>query len=201
MTEQALVQESIVERKKEPPGKAARSPQGWPGTRAEFSALVDTFQDQLLGYAVRRLGRFQDAEDVVQDVFVRGYARTGHGTGVKNVAGYLYRMTANACTDLLRKRKHAGVPLDATQTERIPDQRKNAVEEAEALEEMRRIDAMLRLLPRRQAEVIWLRVFNELRFAEIAAVLGCSEATAKSRFRYGLKKLRPLVERDREIEP
>ena len=201
MTDQVLAREAVVELEKQPPGQPDRWPQSWPSTRAEFGALVDSFQDQLVGYALRRLGRFQDAEDVVQDVFVRAYARSGRGGKVKSVGAYLYRMTANACTDILRKRKHAGVPLDAGQRERIHDEGKSALEQAQALEEMRRIDAMLRHLPARQAEVVWLRVFNELRFAEVAAVLGCSEATAKSRFRYGLQKLRILVKKDWEVKP
>ena len=201
MAHQALAQEAIVKLKKEPLGEPDRWPQGWPSTRAEFGALVDSFHDQLIRYAFRRLGRFQDAEDVVQDVFVRAYAKAGRATKVRSVTAYLYRMTANACTDVLRKRKHAGVTLDAASIDRIPDEGRSAIEQAEALEELRRIDALLRHLPRRQAEAVWLRVFNELRFAEVAAVLGCSEATAKSRFRYGLQKLRALVKREEEAKP
>lgn len=47
---------------------------GWPQDAAGFEPLVGCFQDRLVGYAFRRLGNLADAEDVVQDVFVRAFA-------------------------------------------------------------------------------------------------------------------------------
>ena len=66
-------------------------------------------------------------------------------------------------------------------------------ETAAALEELRRVESLLQHLPRRQAEVVRLRVFDELRLREIAEVIGCPLATVKSRLRYGLEKLRGIV--------
>ena len=199
MIDQSPAQEAVVGLSDEPQAQATRFAQDWPETRAEFGALVHSFQDPLVRYAFRRLGRLQDAEDVVQEVFVRAYTRVGRAGKVRSVTAYLYRMTTNACADVLRRRKRAGVPLGAVQSERIPDHHKSARDEAAATEELLRIDAMLRHLPPRQAEVIRLRVLDELRFAEIAEVLGCSAATVKSRFRYGLEKLRALVKEQREV--
>ena len=55
---------------------------------------------------------------------------------------------------------------------------------------------LLRLLegiPEREAEVIRLRTFSDLSFAEVAAVVGASVPTIKSRFRYGIEKLRRVL--------
>ena len=109
-------------------------------------------------------------------------------------------MVANACADRLRKRKHATLPLDAIGEEGPRDGRGTASDQASALEELRGIDAALRHLPKRQAEVVWLRVYDDLSFPEIAAVVGCSLPTAKSRFRYGLGRLRKLI-KGREVTP
>ena len=98
MTDQLLAREAVVELEKELPGQPDRWPQSWPSTRAEFGALMGSFQDQLVGHALRRPGRFQDAEDVVKDVFVRAYARAGRGgntcasTGVEPTAGCAFRL-------------------------------------------------------------------------------------------------------------
>ena len=46
---------------------------GWPKTDEEFRTLVGVYSDRLVGYAFRRVGNLQDAEDVVQDVFVSTY--------------------------------------------------------------------------------------------------------------------------------
>lgn len=184
----------------QPPRTAKTWDGSWPTTRDEFVELVEAYQHQLVRYAFRRLGCLQDAEDVVQEVFTLIYAQMGKPKEVSHATGYLYRMVANGCTDKMRKRKYATTSLDAIPEERLPDGRRNAAEEAQALEELHRIDALLRRLPKRQAEVVWLRVFNDLSFAEAAEVLNCSVGTAKSRFRYGLKKIRALIKKESEVK-
>jgi DNA-directed RNA polymerase specialized sigma24 family protein len=47
---------------------------GWPQSREDVAALVDAYADRLVCYAFRQVGNVQDAEDVVQDVFVRAFA-------------------------------------------------------------------------------------------------------------------------------
>jgi RNA polymerase sigma-70 factor (ECF subfamily) len=172
---------------------------GWPQTRQEFEAVVEDLQDRLVRYAFLRLGSLQEAEDIVQEVFVRAYADRRNRRAVTQVRSYLYRMAANACTDLLRKRERSGVPVETVEAMNLPDGRKSSFEIASALEELQRIEAVLKRLPGRQSEVIRLRVFDELPFVEIAEVLGRSPATVKSRFRYGLRKLRKIVRNEWEV--
>lgn len=170
----------------------------WPQSREKFSALVDAFQDRLVWFAFRRLGRRDEAEEVVQEVFLRVYRQMGERRHVTRVSSYLYRMTSNACTDVLRKRSHAALPLNPSKAEEIVDPRAQAGDTAAALDELQRIETVLAQLPRKQAEAVRFRVFDELAFAEIAEVLGCSVSTVKSRFRYGLNKLRSILEREQE---
>jgi len=166
---------------------------------AGFEALVERFQDRLVRYAFHRLGSFQDAEDVIQSVFVRAYPHWVKGSKIARVGPYLYRMAVNACTDVLRKRKRSEMPIEELGTEAIPADRTDPSQPAVAAEELRRIEGLLCRIPRRQSEVIRLRVFDELRFAEIAEVLGCRLATVKSQFRYGLQKLRVILAAESEV--
>jgi RNA polymerase sigma-70 factor (ECF subfamily) len=76
------------------------------------------------------------------------------------------------------------------------DQAKNPSEAALAAEELRRAEQLLGRLPDAQAEVVRLRVFDELRLSEIAQIVGCSVNTVCSRLRYGFQKLRGLVSRE-----
>jgi RNA polymerase sigma-70 factor (ECF subfamily) len=155
-----------------------------------FEALVEAYQDRLVGYAFRRLGDIHDAEDVVQGVFVRVFRDWAGGGRIRRTGPYLYRVAANACTDLLRKRRHTGAAANVIDAQEMPADRPDAAELAAAADELLRIDALLARLPERQAEVVRLRCLDGLCFAEIAEVVGCRLATAKSRFRYGLRKLR-----------
>ena len=149
-------------------------------------------------YAFRRLGNLQDAEDVAQEVLVRAYDSRTERKTVTCVSAYLYRMASNLCTNLLRTRKRRRVSSEEMEVMQLPSNQPNGWEAAAASEELRRVESLLRHLPRRQAEVIRLRVLDELRLREIAEVIGCPLATVKSRLRYGLEKLREIVPRERE---
>ena len=169
---------------------------GWPQSPEEFEMLVEVYIDRLVLSAYRRLGNFHDAEDVVQEVFVRAYTERSKRKKISLAGPYLYRMVINACTDLLRKRKRLGMTIKNISVEEIPSGLKNPYDETAAAEKLHRVEKLLRRLPKVQAEVIRLRVFDELRLSEIAEVVGCSIDTVRSRLRYGFGKLRKIVSRE-----
>lgn len=176
-------------------------PWRWPQTAVEFERLVEVFQHRLVWNAFRRLGDRQEAEDAVQDVLLRVFAERGRlAATVRQVRPYLYRMVANACSDRLRHqaRRRNIVAIDTAGLERIADRRPDAAEQAAASQALERVNGILGRLPRRQAEVIRLRVLDELPLAEAAQIVGCTLATAKSRLRYGLQKLRRIMAGRRE---
>ena len=106
----------------------------WPRTRVEFEALVNAYKDRLVRHAYRRLGVFQEAEEVVQEVFARLYARLDKPHRVSHASAYLFRATSNTCTDALRRRRHAPAPLDNTTAEAFPDRRPTPADRVAALE-------------------------------------------------------------------
>jgi len=162
--------------------------------------LIQAYQDRLVRYAFRRLRNIHDAEDAVQGVFVRVFRDWTPDGRIQKVGAYLYRAVANACADVLRERKRSGLSENSADLQGVPADRPDAPDLAAAADDLRRIEVLLERLPERQAEVVRLRVLDELRFAEIAEVLGCRLATVKSRFRYGLEKLRRFVIQRSEVQ-
>src|ERR1035438_2484568 len=77
----------------------------WPQTVAQFEALVEAVQDELVHFAFCRLRNLPDAEDAVQDVLIHAYLERARHCAIMRVRAYLYRMVANRCTDILRKRQ------------------------------------------------------------------------------------------------
>ena len=69
---------------------------------------VDLYQDQLYRYAFFRLGNRGDAEDVLQEAFLKVASST---TDIRNPKAYLYRAVASGCVDMLRRRTHT-LPID-----------------------------------------------------------------------------------------
>jgi RNA polymerase sigma-70 factor (ECF subfamily) len=159
---------------------------------------VEAFQDRLVRYAFRRLGNLHDAEDVAQEVLVRAYGSREERSQVQCVSAYLYRMASNRCTDHLRVRGRRNASNEELEVMQLPSRQPTGLDEAADAEELQRIEGLLRNISPSQAEVVRLRVLDELHLNEIAEVVGCPLATVKSRLRYGLEKLREIVVREKE---
>jgi RNA polymerase sigma factor (sigma-70 family) len=171
---------------------------GWPQTPAEFDVLISVFQDRLVRYAFCRLKDLCEAEDVVQEVFVKAFTHRHELRDIHLVAPYLYRMVGNMCIDRLRRPRPIIVPIEDVRAEDMPDGRSTASERVAAAEQLKHADALLARLPKRQAEVLRLRVLDDLSLAEIAEIHGCSLGTIKSRLRYGVARLRRILSERKE---
>src|SRR2546421_5973098 len=78
------------------------------GDRDAFRLLYDAHKDRVYSFALYTLnGDAASAEDVAQEVFVRVFQSIGRFRGDAEFTTWLYRMTANACTDELRRRKRS----------------------------------------------------------------------------------------------
>lgn len=148
----------------------------------QLGEWIDLWQDSLYRYAFFKVGNRADAEDVIQDAFLRVAAS---GKLPKNPKAYLFRTVANLCADALRRSSHLQ-PIE----ERMPAP--PSQDEAEAQEEQRRIARLLDKLQPRQAEVIRLHIHAGLKFTEIAEMLDEPVTTIKSRFTSGIEKLKQM---------
>ncbi len=151
------------------PGSPADWPECWPVTPAQYEQLVDCMIQPLVRYAFRRLLSAHDAEDVVQNVLLKAFALRARHAGKPGVVAYLYRMTANACNDIHRREKMHREKLGQNNSFQVIEGIGQT--EHEALAELERIEKLLAELPRRQAEVIRLRIIDELSFNQIARIL------------------------------
>ena len=146
----------------------------------QLAEWIDLWQEQLFRYAYFRLGNRSDAEDVVQDAFLKVASATNTPSNPK---AYLFRIVSNNCVDMMR-RKSILAPLEEKMTSPTYSN------EMEAEEEFRRIERLLSLLPESQTEVIRLHIHAGLKFTEIAELLEEPVTTIKSRFASGIEKLK-----------
>lgn len=159
-------------------------------TKSELlEAIIDRRQDDLFRFAYFRLGSRADAEDAVQEVFLKLFSSECDLTKVRDAERYLLKAIANRCADYHRRQRKAPLPL-----EKAPQQSaEQSANGDEMLREYERIYGLLAGLPPRQAEVIRMKTSDNLTFRQIAEITGTSEATVKSRFRYGIGKLREFI--------
>jgi RNA polymerase sigma-70 factor, ECF subfamily len=160
------------------------------GKLEELENVITEFQDQLFRFAFFRTGSLADSQDIVQEVFMKLYKENNHLSTVINLRFYLFRSIANACIDYQRKNKK--LKFETLDKVVIPNDlnEKDASHGLILAEEYRRIEELLRKLPADQAETIRMRVLDELSFTEIATVQGIPVTTVKSRFKYGIDKLK-----------
>jgi RNA polymerase sigma-70 factor (ECF subfamily) len=152
-------------------------------THEDWKGCFSELAPGLLLFARQWVRSGADAEDVVQEAFVRFWRRN---LNIKNRA-LLYAAVRSAALDLIRRdnrrvRREVEVFGGAERTvqpqfEQLDDSQRELV-------------AALDRLPRDQREVLVMKIWNELTFAEIGEVLGVSQNTAASRYRYGLAALK-----------
>lgn len=145
-------------------------------------------RDTLLTYACYRLGNRSDAEDVLHDCYLRLHERFTDGQeGAKlNIRNYVFRSLSNLCTDRLADRtRHLTVDLGQQDVEETDTDNRES--------EYCRITSVLDRIPEEQAEVIRLRMYGNRSFAEISNILQVPLSTVKSRFLYGIEKIRKAM--------
>jgi len=156
-------------------------------TGEQLTSLYDQHGEGLVGYAAALLSNSAEAEDVVHDAFAKLWSRAQWGFIPSSPENYLFRAVRNAAYSRLRRRLlFARRRRDCTWLEpRQPGESGGASREAIC-------DALTRL-PAKQREVITLKVFSDMTFNQIGQLLQLSPATAASRYRYALEKLRLLL--------
>lgn len=174
------------------------------GERVALTLLVRRHQTPLFNFALRQLGAPQQAEDVVQEAFVRVVQKAGEFKHEARFTTWVYTITRNLCIDQLRKRalrRHAS--LDAPRSsdegegptlgEQTEDSRASVEREATGNELRDRIAKAVETLPDDQREVFLMREMSNLPFKEIAEIVGVPENTVKSRMRYALERLQQAL--------
>lgn len=166
---------------------AARS-----GDLPAFERLVRQYERLVLVTALRLAGNLPDAQDVSQEVFLKLYRNLGRLTSDEAVAGWLYRVTANACHDLRRRRRPEDSMEQAGQLAAAGEDPHQALTDSERT---RVLALSLRMLPEKERAALVLRDLEGLSTEEVARVLGSSEATVRSQVSKARVKVKEFVER------
>lgn len=162
------------------------------GSPQALQSVYEKYAPDLLTVAANLLGDTTAAEDVVQDVFVSFVQSVQDITLRKSLKGYLVACVANRSRDILRmKMRRPTVAID--QAEPMPAVGASPWLTVADNEDLCRLADFMTTLPYEQRETIILRLHGNMKFRQIAKVQGVSIKTALSRFKYGLDKLRSMM--------
>jgi RNA polymerase sigma-70 factor (ECF subfamily) len=158
--------------------------------------IYEKYKNDLLALAIVLSNDKTGAEDTVHDVFVSFAQSAGKLRLRGSLKSYLSVSVANRIRNLGRAKSQRAMRLDTVEFAAAGSNRPERL--AMSREESQRLDSALARLPHRQREVIILHLQSDLKFKEIAKSQGVSVNTIQSRYRYGLDKLRSIL--DGEVE-
>lgn len=170
------------------------------GDTAVFDILVQRWDRKIQGAIYRFVGASEDARDLCQEAFLRAYRGLRTFKKDARFSSWLYQIALNVCRDRLRRRRGRTLvsldELDEGGHEAAVLPGPSPLELAEARDISDRVARAVASLPDEQREVIVLKEYEGLTFAEIAEVLGVPLSTVKTRLYRGLVQLRQRLEHE-----
>lgn len=145
-----------------------------------FRSIVAQTSDMLVRLSARILGNVSDAEDVVQEAYVKTYQvlTTGQFGGRSSLKTWLYRVVTNGSIDALRKRQRKAEVGDDVMVDMADAHGSGALEAGLALQELA---DLMQGLPEDQRAALVLKGVEGLSTAEIADIMQCSEGAVEQR--------------------
>jgi RNA polymerase sigma-70 factor, ECF subfamily len=170
------------------------------GDTVAFEQLINCYQRKVVSVAWRMLGNQEDARDAAQETFLKAYRYLKSFKQDQDFAGWLYRITVNACRDIARKRGAAGQFISFEVEQELGNfdslaSRDDVEASAIASQERALIATALQSLSKKEREAIVLRDLQGLPTEEVARILGSSQATVRSQICSARAKIKQFRER------
>jgi len=156
------------------------------GRREDFVVLVERHQRSLQRFVEQQVGDRSAADEIVQMTFVQAYTRLASFRAQASFKTWLYSVAMNLCRDRARSEKRrASVPVEDA-LEMVPATQPTLEEVVVGATVQRRVAD----LPDRQRSVLSLRIWGDLSFRDIGALLGISENSAKVSYHHAIRRLK-----------
>ena len=154
-----------------------------------FETLVDTHSTEIFGYLWRMLHNTADAEDCLQETFLRAYRAFPRLAADSNYRAWLYKIATNTARTHLKQRGR----IEAHTTDLDPELQSDGLSPADRLDRQQLLAAVahaVEALPYQQRAALIMRKYQELSYRAIANALECTEDAARANVYQALKKLR-----------
>jgi RNA polymerase sigma-70 factor (ECF subfamily) len=166
------------------------------GESEAFRDLVETYSERIFRLAYRMTGNAHDAEDVVQETFLRAYRALARFDARADFGTWVHRIAANCAIDVLRSRKRRGdsrVPEDARSDgglDALPAPGPGPELDALRSERRRGVERALESLSEKERAAFVLRHFEQMSLEEIARTLHVRTGAVKQSVFRAVRKLR-----------
>jgi RNA polymerase sigma-70 factor (ECF subfamily) len=163
------------------------------GDQSAFRILVERHIDRMFALALRILGSRDDAEDVVQDTFLKVWSRRAeYQQGRAKFSTWLYRVVTNRCIDLRRRPRTEDVEAVPEPADLTPD----AMSSLQRSEVAGMLDEAMNSLPEQQRIAVILSYHEEMSNADIADIMGTTVMAVESLLKRGRQQLKKALRRN-----
>jgi len=165
------------------------------GSNKSANAFVRKYQKFVYSTAFRYLKNYDDSQDASQEVFIKALRNLKSFRKESSVNTWLYRITVNICTNMIRKRRVRSIFISASRDDNVEDffsvesAGLDPLQEVENKEFEKKFRTALDNLPKKQRETFALRYFDDLPYQEISNMLGTSVGGLKANYYQAVKKL------------
>jgi RNA polymerase sigma-70 factor (ECF subfamily) len=156
--------------------------------KPDFDELVERHSAEIFAYVWRMLRDAADAEDCLQETFLRAFRSYGRVRAGTNYRAWLYKIATNTARSQWRRRKRSEIHT----ADLDPDLQSDEMSVTDRVERKALLAVVARAveeLPDQQRAALIMRKYQELGYAEIAAALECTEASARANVYQAVKKL------------
>lgn len=150
-----------------------------------FNALVERYSVRLYHHLRRMTGSHEDANDLVQETYIRAWKALPKFRGDSEWFTWLYRIATNLCLTFLEQQKRRS----SVGIEREDSFGSATGHELDGETIAKRLSACIALLPEKQGAVFCMRYFDEMTYEQISAVTGTSVGALKASYHHAVKKL------------
>lgn len=161
-----------------------------------FNLLVRQYQRRLYAFVRRMVTDHEEAQDILQNAFVKAWKGLDDFRGDAQLFSWLYRITHNECLDHLRRQRRRPFLSDA----KLLEQQCRSLDDADQFsgdEIERRLQRAVMRLPEKQRAVFTMKYFQALTYEQISAITGTSVGALKSSYHIAVKKIEEHVLSDR----
>ncbi len=164
------------------------------GESVAMEILVDQYRPQLKSHAMRMLRQPDDADDAVQDTFVKAFRAIGSFQSGRPLQPWLMRICSNCCVDMIRNRK-GGVEALEKHEHALCDNKASVADGVISAMRVEKVNDAIGRLPDKYKRIVMMRHYDHMDVNEIAQALDIPEGTIKS----WLFRARALLRKDLQV--
>ena len=155
--------------------------------RKAFKVIIDTYNQQVYWHIRRMVLNHDDANDVLQNTYIKVWKALSKFKGNSKMFTWLYRIATNESITFINKRKKQNVSLDTIQLKESQTNNQTVLMTSDTIKQ--KLYLAIETLPAKQRVVFNLKYFEELKYQEISKITSTSVGALKASYHHAVKKI------------